>query len=232
MGNARNGIPLGSLVEVFPALHSSFLFPPFSFQQEARVYVWLSLVLSCFVHFLGWLNDCAKWHSAGLSLGSVPSLAFFLSISSTFFSARSTCLCLVVVEFVMLSIFWAGWVVVSAFFFDSRGSEHVKDPENNFKLGGKLTESHSTGISPGSVPSPAFFVSISLSFFSASDMCVCLVLIEFVMLSIFWAGDMYVCLVLIEFVMLSIFWAGWVVVSAGFRVSRGSEHVEYTPKII
>ena len=80
---SRNGIPLGSPLEVFPALHFSFLFLPSSFQQEACVYVWLSLVLSCFVHFLGWLGGCAKWHSTGLSPGSVPgfvSLAFFLSI--------------------------------------------------------------------------------------------------------------------------------------------------------
>ena len=35
------------------------------------------------------------WHSTGLSPGSVPSLAFFLSISSSFFSARSMCLCFV-----------------------------------------------------------------------------------------------------------------------------------------
>ena len=86
---SKNGIPLGSLLEVFPALHSFFLFLPFSFQQEACVYVWLSLVLSCFVHFLGWLGSCAKWHSTGLSPGSVPSLAFFLSVSSSVFSARS-----------------------------------------------------------------------------------------------------------------------------------------------
>ena len=57
---SRNGIPLGSLLEVFPALHSSFLFLPASFQQEACVYVWLSLVLSCFVHFLGWLGGCVS----------------------------------------------------------------------------------------------------------------------------------------------------------------------------
>ena len=99
------GIPLGCLLEVFPALHSSFLFLPFSFQQEACVYVWLSLVLSCFVHFLGWLGSCAKWHSTGLSPGSVPSLAFFLSISSSVFSARSMCVCLVVTGFVMFCPF-------------------------------------------------------------------------------------------------------------------------------
>ena len=57
---SRNGIPLGSLLEVFPALHSFFLFLPFSFQQEACVYAWLSLVLSCFVHFLGWLGGCVS----------------------------------------------------------------------------------------------------------------------------------------------------------------------------
>ena len=34
-----NGIPLGSLLEAFPALHSSFLFLPASFQQEACIYV-------------------------------------------------------------------------------------------------------------------------------------------------------------------------------------------------
>ena len=86
---SRNGIPLGSFLEVFPALHVSFLFLQSSFSQEACVYVWLSLVLSCFVHFLDWLGGCAKWHSTGLFPGSVPSLAFFLSISSIFFSARS-----------------------------------------------------------------------------------------------------------------------------------------------
>ena len=92
---SRNGIPLGSFLEVFPALHFSFLFLQPSFQQEACVYVWLSLVLSCFVHFLGWLGGCAKRHSTGLSPGSVPSLAFFLSISSIFFSARSMYFCFV-----------------------------------------------------------------------------------------------------------------------------------------
>ena len=121
------------------------------------------------------------WHSTGLSPGSVPSLAFFLSISSIFFSARSMCVCLVVTGFVMLSIFWAGWVVVSAAFFVSRGSEHVEYPENNFKLGGNLTEWHSTGLSPGSVPSIAFFLSISSIFFSARSMWVCLVVTGFVM---------------------------------------------------
>ena len=111
------------------------------------------------------------WHSTGLSPGSVPSLAFLLSISSIFFSARSMCVCLVVIEFVMLSIFWAGWVVVSAAFFVSRGSEHVEYPENNFKFGGNLTEWHSTGLSPGSVPSFAFFLSISSIFFQ-QEACV------------------------------------------------------------
>ena len=121
------GIPLGSLLEVFPALHSSFLFLPFSFQQEACVYVWLSLVLSCcpFSGLVGWLCQ-------------LP-------------------------------------------FFVSRGSEHVEYPENNFKLGGNLTEWHSTGLSPGSVPSLAFFLSISSIFFSARSMCVCLVVTGFVM---------------------------------------------------
>ena len=46
------------------------------------------------------------------------------------------------------------------------------------------------------------------------------------------ARSMCVCLVVIDFVMLSIFWAGWVVVSTGCRVPRGSEQFEYTPKII
>ena len=91
----RNGMPLGSFLGVFPALHFSFLFLQSSFQQEACVYVWLSLVLSCFVHFLCWLGGCAKWHSTGLSPGSVPSLAFFLSISSIFFSTRNMYLCFV-----------------------------------------------------------------------------------------------------------------------------------------
>ena len=53
----------------------------------------------------------------------------------------------------VLCIFWAGWVVVSAAFFVSRGSEHVEYPQNNFTLGGNLMEWHSTGLSPGSVPS-------------------------------------------------------------------------------
>ena len=75
----------------------------------------------------------------------------------------------------VLSIFWAGWVVVSAAFFVSRGSEHVEYPENNFKLGGNLTEWHSTGLSPGSVPSLAFFLSISSIFFSARSMYLCFV---------------------------------------------------------
>ena len=33
-----NGIPLGSLLEVFSALHSSFLFPPSSFHQNTCIY--------------------------------------------------------------------------------------------------------------------------------------------------------------------------------------------------
>ena len=36
---SQNGIPLGSLLEAFPALHSSFLFLLASFQQEACIYV-------------------------------------------------------------------------------------------------------------------------------------------------------------------------------------------------
>ena len=39
-----NGIPLGSLLEAFPSLHSSFLFLPPSFQQEACIYVLLAVV--------------------------------------------------------------------------------------------------------------------------------------------------------------------------------------------
>ena len=116
-------------------------------------------------------GNLTEWHSTGLSPGSVPSLAFLLSISSIFFSARSMCVCLVVIEFVMLSIFWAGWVVVSAAFFVSRGSEHVEYPENNFKLGGNLTEWHSTGLFSGSVPSLACFFSISSIFFQ-QEACV------------------------------------------------------------
>ena len=310
------GLSPGS-VEVFPALHSSFLFLPSSFQQEACVYVWLSLVLSCcpFSGLVRWLcqlpflfpgvpsmsntpesnfklgGNLTEWHSTGLSPGSVPSLAFLLSISSIFFSARSMCVCLVVIEFVMLSIFWAGWVVVSAAFFVSRGSEHVEYPENNFKLGGNLTEWHSTGLFSGSVPSLSFFLSISSIFFSARSMCLCLVVTGFVMFCAFsglvgwlcqlpflfpgvpsmsntpesnfklggnlteWhstglspgsvpslafflsisstffsARSMCLCLVVSCHWfchVLCIFWAGWVVVSAAFFVSRGSEHVEY-----
>ena len=122
------------------------------------------------------------WHSTGLSPGSVPSLAFFLSISSIFFSARSMCVCLVVTGFVMFCPFsgLVGWLCQLPFFV-SRDSEHVEYPENNFKLGGNLTEWHSTGLSPGSVPSLAFFLSISSIFFSARSMCVCLVVTGFVM---------------------------------------------------
>ena len=57
---SRNVIPLGSFLEVFPALHFSFLFLQSSFQQEACVYVWLSLVLSRFAYFLGWLGGCVS----------------------------------------------------------------------------------------------------------------------------------------------------------------------------
>ena len=204
----RNGIPLGSFLGVFPALHFSFLFLQSSFQQEGCVYVWLSLVLSCFVHVLGWLGGCVsclfcfqgfracriplkiisnlgETSRNGIPLGSLlevfPALDFFPFYFFHFLLARSMCVCLVVPGFVMLSIFWAGWVVCAKW--------------------------HSTGLSPGSVPSLAFFLSISSIFFSARSM--------------------RVCLVVIEFVMLSIFWAGWVVVSAAFLVSRGSEHVEY-----
>ena len=73
-----------------------------------------------------------------------------------------------------------GWLCQLPFFV-SRDSEHVEYPENNFKLGGNLTEWHSTGLSPGSVPSLAFFLSISSIFFSARSMCVCLVVTGFVM---------------------------------------------------
>ena len=76
---SRNGIPLGSLLEVFPALHSSFLFLPSSFQQEACVYVWLSLVLPCFVHFLGWLGGCV---SCLFLFPGVPSMSNTLRIIS------------------------------------------------------------------------------------------------------------------------------------------------------
>ena len=121
------GIPLGCFLEVFPALLSSFLFLPFSFQQEVCVYVWLSLVLSCclFSGLIGWFfvsrgseyieypennfkfgGNLMEWHSIGLSPGNIPSLVFFLSISAMFFSARSMCVCLVVAGFVML----LGWL--------------------------------------------------------------------------------------------------------------------------
>ena len=100
------------------------------------------------------------------------------------FFARSMCLCLVVIGFVMFCPF-SGLVGCCVGCLVSRGSEHVEYPENNFKLGGNLTEWHSTGLSPGSVPSLAFFLS---SFFLTRSMCVCLVVIEIVMLSIFWAG--------------------------------------------
>ena len=128
---SRNGIPLDSFLEVFPALHVSFLFLQSSFSKKHVC------MFGC--HWF--------WH--------------------------------------VLCIFWAGWVVVSAAFFVSRGSEHVEYPENNFKLGGNLTEWHSTGLSPGSVPSLAFFLSISSTFFSARSMCVCLVVTGFVMFCAF-----------------------------------------------
>ena len=91
---SRNGIPLGSLLEVFPALHSSFLFLPFSFSKK-HVCMFGCHWFCHVVHFLGWFGCCAKWHFTGLSPGSVPSLAFFLSISSSVFSARSMYLCFV-----------------------------------------------------------------------------------------------------------------------------------------
>ena len=71
-------------------------------------------------------------------------------------------------------VHFLGWLggCVSCLFFVSRGSEHVEYPENNFKLGGNLTEWHSTGLSPGSVPGIAF---------SARSMCVCLVVTGLVM---------------------------------------------------
>ena len=234
-------------------------------------------------------GNLTEWHSTGLSPGSVPSLAFFLSISSTFFSARSMCLCLVVTGFVMFCAFsgLVGWLCQLPFLFPGVPSMS-NTPESNFKLGGNLTEWHSTGLSPGSVPSLAFFLSISSTFFSARSMCLCLVVTGFVMFCAFsglvgwlcqlpflfpgvpstsntpkiishlgeisWNGiplgsllevfpafafflsisstffsarSMCLCLVVTGFVMLSIFWAGWVVVSAAFLVSRGSEHVEY-----
>ena len=74
----------------------------------------------------------------------------------------------------VLSIFWAGWMVVSAAFFVSRGSEHAEYHQNNFKLGGNLTEWHSTGLSPGSVPSLACFLFISSICFSARSTYLCL----------------------------------------------------------
>ena len=94
-GNLTEWHSTGLFSGSVPSLACFFSISSIFFQQEACVYVWLSLVLSCFVHFLGWLGGCAKWHSTGLSPGSVPSLAFFLSISSIFFSARSMYLCFV-----------------------------------------------------------------------------------------------------------------------------------------
>ena len=136
---SRNGIPLGSLLEMFPALHSSFLFLPSSFQQEACVYVWLSLVLSCFVHFLGWLGGCVsclfcfqgfracripreQFQTSGKSLG----MAFHWALSwkcsqpcilpfyffHLLFSKKHVCMFGCHWFCHVLSIFWAGWVVV------------------------------------------------------------------------------------------------------------------------
>ena len=126
------------------------------------------------------------WHSTGLSPGSVPSLAFLLSISSIFFSARSMCVCLVVPGFVMFCAFsgLVGWLCQLPFLFPGVPSMS-NTPESNFKLGGNLTEWHSTGLSPGSVPSLAFFLSISSTFFSARSMCLCLVVTGFVMFCAF-----------------------------------------------
>ena len=183
-----NGIPLGSLLEVFPALHFSFLFLPFSFSKK-HVCMLVVTGFAVFVHFLGWLGCCAKWHSTGLFSASVPSLTFFLSISSIFFSARSMCVCLVVTGFVMFCAFsgLVGWLCQLPFLFP--GVQSMSNtPQNNFKLGGNPTELHSTGLSPGSVPSFAFFLSISSIFSSARSMCVCLVVTGFVKLSMFFLG--------------------------------------------
>ena len=111
----------------------------------------------------------------------------------------------------VLCIFWAGWVVVSAAFFVSRGSEHVEYPQNIFTLGGNLTEWHSTGLSPGSVPSLCILPFYFFHFLLARSMCVCLVVTGFGMFCAF-SGLV-----------------GWLC-QLPFFVSRGSEHVEYPRK--
>ena len=140
-------------------------------------------------------GNLTEWHSTGRSPGSVPSLAFLLSISSIFFSARSMCVCLVVIEFVMLSIFWAGWVVVSAAFFVSR----VPSMSNTPRITSNLGVISRNGIPLGSFLEvfPALHVSFLFLQSSFSKKHVC-------MFGCHWFWHV-----------LCIFWAGWVVVPNG-----------------
>ena len=172
---SRNGIPLGSFLEVFPALQVSFPFLQPSFQQEACVHVWLSLVLLCFVHFLGWLGGCVSClfclqgfracrippkvisnlgeiSRNGIALGSLlevfPALHFsFLFLQSSFQQEACVYVWLSLVLSFFFCIFWAGWVVVSAAFFVSRGSEHVEF----LKITSNLGEISRNGIPLGSL---------------------------------------------------------------------------------
>ena len=135
---SRNGIPLGSFLEVFPALHSSFLFLPSSFQQEACVYVWLSLNLSCclFSGLVGWLcqlpflfpgvpsmsntpritSNLGVISRNGIPLGSFLEVFPALHVSFLFlqpsFSKKHVCMFGCHWFCHVLCIFWAGWVVV------------------------------------------------------------------------------------------------------------------------
>ena len=91
-----------------------------------------------------------------------------------------------------LSIFWAGWVVVSAGFLLPEDPSMSSIP-TIIQIGGNLTEWHFIGLSPGSVPSLAFFRSISAIFFSARNMCLCLVVIVFFMFSSFYGLVGWLC---------------------------------------
>ena len=152
--------------------------------------------------------NLTEWHSTGFSPGSVPSLAFFLSISSIFFSARSMCLCLVVIVFVMFCQFCGlvGWLCQLPFLFP-----RVPSMSNTPRIISNLGKSHRM----------AFHWALSWKY---SQPCILPFYFFHFLFSkkhVFMFGCHWFCHV------LSILWAGWVVVSAAFFVSKGSEHVEY-----